>query len=207
MATTVQRSLSTQDETRKIDNAFWRETTARLRRFIGGRVKDSHAAEDLVQDTLMKAQAGIALVAPDKVTAWLFRIARNLVIDHYRSREVRRTDALRDEPAQAASDGLSASDLSGCVRSMVGRLPESDRQVLERTDLGALTQVQLAKELGLSVPGAKSRVQRARAQLRDLFVRCCGVRAEPSGGGIDHACECAAPDYCSGRDGNCCSSL
>jgi RNA polymerase sigma-70 factor (ECF subfamily) len=58
---------------------------------------------------------------------------------------------------------------------MIERLPEPYREALALVELRGLSQVEAAARLGLSVSGAKSRVQRGRRMLRDLVVACCDV--------------------------------
>jgi RNA polymerase sigma-70 factor (ECF subfamily) len=54
------------------------------------------------------------------------------------------------------------------------------REALMLTDLGDLSQVDAARRVGLSVPGMKARVQRARSQVRELLGECCEVALDPS---------------------------
>jgi len=64
--------------------------------------------------------------------------------DHYRSRKVRRTVSLDEETAFAESEAAIVTERSGCVRPMLARLPDDYRQALGKTDLGDLTQAELA---------------------------------------------------------------
>ena len=66
---------------------IWSEFGTRLRRFIGGRVNDPHAADDLTQDLLLKVQTQLdKLPEEDKLPAWVFAVARNAIVDYYRAR-------------------------------------------------------------------------------------------------------------------------
>jgi RNA polymerase sigma-70 factor (ECF subfamily) len=64
---------------------------------------------------------------------------------------------------------------------MVERLAEPYREAIRLTDLGDRTQAQAAATLGLSVPGMKARVQRGRAQLRELLRACCRIELDRRG--------------------------
>ena len=182
---------------------FWHEIADRLRLFIRSRIEDSHTAEDLVQDVILKAQLNLHSAPMHKLSAWIFQIARNVVIDHYRSRKHRRSAQLDDEAAIEESETVIVSELSGCIRPMLARLPAASREALEQTDLGELTQTELAKHLGLSLPGVKSRVQRAREQLRTVLVSCCAAKTGSDGSVVSHGCDCQPPDYCSKKSGKC----
>ena len=74
--------------TREQLDASWDETFERLRTFIAARVGDDDVAADIAQDVLVRSIAAGALDRVDNPTAWLYRSARNAVIDHYRTRHV-----------------------------------------------------------------------------------------------------------------------
>lgn len=184
-------------------DAFWIEIADRLRLFIRGRVEDSHTADDLVQDVILKTQLNLHSAPMHKLSAWMFQIARNVVIDHYRSRKHRRSAQLDEEAETEESELAIVSELSGCIRPMLARLPDAYREALEQTDLGELTQTELARNLGLSLPGVKSRVQRAREQLRIVLVSCCAPKTDSDGSVVGHGCDCQPPDFCSKKSGKC----
>ena len=76
---------------------------------------------------------------------------------------------------------------------MIDEFPEPYRQALLLTDVQGLSQKQLAEQQGLSLSGAKSRVQRARDKLRDLLLQCCHFEFDRRGGIVDyyeHCCCC-----------------
>ena len=89
------------------------------------------------------------------------------------------------------------SELFPSVRAMVMSLPAQDRQALILTEYQGLTQKELAERLGLSLSGAKSRVQRARAKLKQQLLDCCHFELDRRGHVIDYQPRCAC---CS--DGN-----
>lgn len=190
-------------ETQDLNDSFWAEIAARLRLFIRSRVEDSHTADDLVQDVILKAQLNLHSAPMHKLSAWMFQIAKNVVIDHYRSSKHRRPAPWDDETAVEESETVIVSELSGCIRPMLARLPEASREALEQTDLGDLTQTELAKHLGLSLPGVKSRVQRAREQLRTVLESCCAPTTGSDGTIVSHGCGCEPPDYCGQKSGKC----
>jgi RNA polymerase sigma-70 factor (ECF subfamily) len=83
------------------------------------------------------------------------------------------------------------TELSPCVRTMVTSLPTQDRQALILTEYQGLTQKDLAERLGLSFSGAKSRVQRARAKLKQQLLECCHFELDRRGHVIDYQPRCA----------------
>jgi RNA polymerase sigma-70 factor (ECF subfamily) len=91
-----------------------------------------------------------------------------------------------------------AQELIPNVRVFIGRLPEVYRQAILLTEYEGLTQRELAERLGISLSGAKSRVQRAREKLKRMLLDCCHFEFDRLGRIIDYQprCQCCA-------DGNC----
>lgn len=181
----------------------WAELGERLRRFIGRRVNDPHVADDLAQDVLLKVQTQLDALPPgEKLAAWIFRIARNTVIDHYRARSVREPAGGFDpDAAPGASDPASdspegISDLLPCLERMVARLPAPSREAMRLADFQGMSSHELAARLGISVSGAKSRVRRARHQLRDMILDCCDVVRDGRGGVADVETTERSARYC-----------
>jgi RNA polymerase sigma-70 factor (ECF subfamily) len=175
----------------EVEEARWRELRARLHGFVGRRVGNSEDAEDIVQDVFVRMQHNIdTLSSADRLDAWAFRIARNTIADHYRSSDRR---YLTREAAAKVMDGLGADGVGGeppndaraemarCIAPMVRGLPDDYRRAIELTELEGMTQAAAAERLGLSVPGAKSRVQRGRARLRAMLLRCCEIETDRRG--------------------------
>lgn len=175
----------------RVEEGRWRELRARLGTFVGRRVGNPQDAEDIVQDIFVRMQRNIgALSSAERLDAWAFRIARNAIVDHYRAsdrREVPGKGAAKivDELAADPDGGEPATDaraeMAHCIAPMVRQLPDGYRETIELTELGGLTQSAAAERLGLSVAGTKSRVQRARARLRTMLVRCCEIETDRRG--------------------------
>ena len=188
----------------------WGETLERLRRFVAVRVSDPELAADITQDVFVRSLASGALDRVDNVTAWLYAAARNAVIDHYRTR--RRYDGVSElerwPEADTSGDLPNAAtrELARCLQPMLGRLRPTARDALTRVDLEGQTHQQAAAQLGISVSGMKSRVQRARRDLRAQLTSCCQVQTDSSGALADYqpkpgTCGCSgeqAPDNVGG---------
>ncbi len=172
--------------TREQLDASWDETFERLRSFIASRVRDDDVAADIAQDVLMRSIAAGALQRVDNPTAWLYRSARNAVIDHYRTRHVNEPLGEMDDlwPAPEPVDDRpndATRDLAGCLQPLVAQLPEIYREALDRVDLAGQSHHVAAAEVGISTSGMKSRVQRARRQLKELLTDCCAVQVDRLG--------------------------
>jgi RNA polymerase sigma-70 factor, ECF subfamily len=163
----------------------WHALRARLVAFVARRIERPHDAEDIVQEVLLKVSQGMAGVREhDRLEAWVYQIARNAIIDYHRRNQTRVLTHARAASDRSLTPGLEqesddgVSMLTGCLRALIEQLPERYRQAIILTEYGGLTQADAAAELGLSVPGMKSRVQRARTRLGALIAQCCRVELD-----------------------------
>lgn len=164
-----------------------------IHNFIRARVDDTATVDDLTQDVLVKAErAGRSLNDPTKMRGWMFRIARNVVADHFRNSK-KLVFTISDGACSIGPDielltqeqERRKAHLLRCVRALAESLPDHYRIALALVDFEGISQVELAERLGLTVSAAKSRVQRARAQLRTLIDTCCEVDTDVYGNFID----------------------
>ena len=154
---------------------------SRVRAYARSMLRDAAAADDVVQETFIRAQANVeGLREPDKVLGWLLRITHNLCIDALRARQSARIDAAADpELAPAARVepsvqlDLERAEMSACVRDQVDRLPETDRWVILLYDIAGLSHDEIARVLDIEVGAVKVRLHRARKKLRALLEASC----------------------------------
>jgi RNA polymerase sigma-70 factor (ECF subfamily) len=183
----------------------WAETLDRIRAFVAVRVGDPELASDITHDVVVRSIASGALDRVSNPAAWLYRSARNAVIDHYRTRHVH--DPLGDAdswPDPGPTDNRpneATRELARCLQPMLQQLPAAAQDALTRVDVDGQTHHQAADQLGISVSGMKSRVQRARRQLRDLLEQCCAVGLDGAGAvasyrSVEPACGCGAATSC-----------
>jgi RNA polymerase sigma-70 factor (ECF subfamily) len=178
----------------------WNETLHRLRAFVAARVADPELAADITQDVFVRSIASGALDRVDNPAAWLYRSARNAVIDHYRTRRIHdQITELERWPDPGSSDNepnQATRALARCLQPLLADLHPTARDALTRVDLDGQTHQQAAAQLGISVSGMKSRVQRARRQLKDRLTSCCQVDVDRGGAITDYrpttggACAC-----------------
>jgi RNA polymerase sigma-70 factor, ECF subfamily len=183
----------------------WRELRDRLRRFVGSRVRDPHAADDIAQDVLLKLQARVGDLPPeDRLPAWTIAVAKNAVVDYYRARTIRDHADIADvePPAKTAeADGDAVRDLSRCLSRMVEQLPEPYRQAMRLVDFEGLSLQELADRVGVSLSGAKSRVQRARQHMGEMLRDCCDIERDGRGNVVDFERTGRSGRYCAGDCG------
>lgn len=161
----------------------WDEVRQNLTRFVARRIADPHDAEDVVQEVLLRIDRAIDSV--DDATphaAWVYRVARNAVIDYYRSAQ-RQRERVADTPPDipdhdaepGAVDGPVRNELAACLYPLLDSLDPKYREAVVLTDLRGMTQADAAALAGVSLPGMKSRVQRARRLMAALYHQHCDI--------------------------------
>jgi RNA polymerase sigma-70 factor, ECF subfamily len=179
--------------------ALWDRYCCRLLAFIRRRVADEHDAEDLRQEAFIRIHQGLCCLREwSRLEAWIYQVTRNLIVDYYRRR--RPSAEIPEElPAEEMTmEEDPAVRLAGSLKEMIEELPDRYRQALLMTEYQGLSQKALAENLGISLSGAKSRVQRARAMLRDMFLACCHFELDRRGRIIDYHPRCCS---CNPRPG------
>jgi len=170
------------DQNRRLSEIIAREQ-ARLRQFIRARVPDAGDAEDILQEVFYELIAAYRLMKPvEQVGAWLFRVARNRIIDLFRSKrppvlgndsmlipedgEERRWEDLLPSadagPEAAYARGVLLEQLDAALED----LPEEQRDVFVAHEIEGRSFKELSKATGVSVNTLLSRKRYAVLQLR-----------------------------------------
>lgn len=173
---------------------IWNEFSGQLRGFILKRTPEPFDADDILQDVFVRLHTRIdTLRDDDRLAAWLYQITRNTIADYYRARRpvtpIPETLAVEDEP----NEGDSAARIAASLVGMIDNLPDKYRQAIVLSELRGLPQSDVAAQLDLSLSGAKSRVQRGRAMLRQALLDCCHFEFDRLGHPIDYT---PRPDCC-----------
>jgi RNA polymerase sigma-70 factor (ECF subfamily) len=140
-----------------------------------------------MQTVFIKIHSNIeTLQNKDKVRAWMYQIARNTIFDFYR--EEFKLQAVADSGAAFEKNIQEEADevLSRGIRMLIGLLPEKYSQALYLTEYDGLPQREVAQKLGVSIPGAKSRIQRARLMLKEYVLEFCHIEFDRYGSVIDY---------------------
>lgn len=164
----------------------WQDHKNRLRAYIARQVHDQATVDDILQDVYLKAHEQLhKLKSLDSLGAWLYRIAHNAIMDHYRRQKP--FEELSDEYDAPEEDNADKAhqEIASCLTPLIEELPEKYRIPLRMSELEGMSQQKVADELGLSLSGAKSRVQRGRAQLRNRLTDCCDIEVG-RGGVVDY---------------------
>ncbi|MBK9306438.1 MAG: sigma-70 family RNA polymerase sigma factor [Nitrospira sp.] len=96
----------------------------------------------------------------------------------------------------------SRSELAGCIRPMIERLSPDYRNAITLVEIDGLTQQAAAKQMGVSLSGMKSRVQRGRKQLKQMFEDCYVIEFDRRRGVADYHSRSTRESFCA-KDGRC----
>lgn len=172
-ATTVQRLLAHR---------------AKLLAFVRKRTGDADLAEDIFQESLLKAlRSAPSLENESQLLAWFYRVLRNAIVDSYRrsAAEDRRAEAA----ARAFEPGLEPEadrELCACFNELIPTLKPEYRELIVAIELGGESPEAAATRLGVERNNLKVRRFRARQQLREKLEETC--RACAKHGCLDCTC-------------------
>ena len=199
----------------KTTEELWQLVHDGLRAFIAKRVNDQGHVDDILQDVFVRVHRQIDSVSdPGRLVSWIYQITRNAIIDHYRkpgrqreipsglSAELEVIDevpTILDKTRQGEVSEFR-TELAGCLRPMIDRLSQEYREAITLVELEGLTQQTAAKQMGLSLSGMKSRVQRGRARLKQMLDDCCLIELDRRGGVIDYRFHSTKCDGCSPQE-------
>ena len=187
---------------------IWKIYHDSLQTFIQSRVQDASIADDILQDVFIRIHSRIgALKESGKIKSWIYQIARNAIIDHYRAHKM--TGELREISSTPESDltGEERERTNGCLLSMIESLSDPYRQALMLSEIEGLSQKEVAARQGLSLSGAKSRIQRGRSMMKKMLLQCCHFEFDRRGNVIDYegkGCTCEEEEgSCEGGENTC----
>ncbi len=145
-----------------------------LQRYLG----DCAVAEDLVQETLLRATRGLpGYAARATLKTWVFSIASRVAADYLRDPDRKRVVAMcEDEPCDVAlpiDERLIDDEMNSCVREVVDSLPANYRSALLLHEFEGMTAAEVAEVLNCSIATAKIRIHRGRSRLREALGKSC----------------------------------
>ena len=167
-----------------------REHYDRILRYIRSVVRDDREAEDLAQETFLRAhRARDSLRDPDAVLAWLYSVATHVCVDRLRqrTRQAQAWSGLDPEavsppdPAPGAGLLVEQADMSSCVEAYVSELSDGYRAVLLMHDVKGLTAREIGELLGASTGSVKIRLHRARRELQATLEAGCEFTQDERG--------------------------
>lgn len=175
--------------------------------YIKSKVRSREDAEDILQNVFIKISSGIDKLEEEiKIKNWIFTITRNAIIDYYRVNANQKKLVISeelDEHITEAEDEDQTKGLDQCMASMIRLLPDEYRDIIVQSEIEGIKQKDLAEKYGIAYPSIRSRVQRGRERLKQLFYSCCHIQTDKLGNVMDvqGRSACGAPcDPCAGKN-------
>ena len=183
MAQALRKQWAMAEQDQRISEAVHREQS-RLRNFIRRRVADQGDAEDILQDVFYELVEAYRVMQPEHVTAWLFQVARNRIIDLFRKKkreaernglaerveqdgEMLQLEDLLPSPDAGPDGAFARSVLLEELDAALDELPDEQRAVFIGHELMGYSFKELAEQTGLSVNTLLSRKHYAVLHLRE----------------------------------------
>ena len=164
-------------------SALFAQHREKVRRYLTGRVRDTHAAEDLTQETLIRAlRYAEQLRGSDHAAGWLIRIAWGVSLDYFRLRARRRVELCADgvmEPdclvhesavPELAEERVAGRMLRSRLLVALARIGKRDRVLMVGHYFVGLSCGELAARSGLTRDNVKMRLFRARRTMREQAI-------------------------------------
>jgi RNA polymerase sigma-70 factor (ECF subfamily) len=175
----------------------WRSLGDALHAFIRARVPSESDADDILQDVFIRViEKSASIRRADRIESWVYQTTRNAIADFYRRRPprpdgpVEAADVSLEETAEANSNHA----VGACLTRMAAQLPDTLRQAVLMYETDGLSQAEIAEKLQISLTAAKSRIQRGRRQLEELFRKCCKLELDRRGNVLES--QCSTPECC-----------
>jgi RNA polymerase sigma-70 factor (ECF subfamily) len=163
-------------------DTVWKQHRTELQGFISSRIPDPSVTEDLLQDVFLKIHLKKDQLRDSaRLQSWLYRITRNVITDFYRKNRSKTELKSVYESWVEEEERDVVKELAGCVVPFVKVLPEPYQEAVMLVDLQGMKQTELAVHQGISLSGAKSRVQRGRRMLKQILESCCRYEFDKRG--------------------------
>lgn len=153
--------------------------------YVQSKIRSKEDAEDILQNVFAKISANAdSLSGKDKIQNWLFTVTRNAVIDYYRVNAKKKNVELNKSISeQLLEEEITdpTKGLDNCVSTMIALLPEEYKGIVEDAEIHGISQKELAEKYNMAYSSMRSRVQRGRERLKQLFYNCCHIKTDTHG--------------------------
>ena len=157
----------------------WTQYSNEIRYFILSKVKDEAVADDILQNTFLKIHTKLHTLRDlNKLKPWILSIARNSVLDHFKSTNQTFEVANFESETEIEEDIHTEKD---CLRGILIGLPKKYRDPIFLSDIKGMKQSEVAEQLEIPLSTAKSQIQRARKLIAQGFMDCCGFTLNEQG--------------------------
>lgn len=152
--------------------SIWTTYHNDVKNFILSKVHDVNTSEDILQDTFIKVHTKLhTLKDQTKLKPWIFTIARNTIMDYFKSSKLVIDLPMLEEETEFIEDIHTEKD---CLHGIIKNLPKKYRIPLFLSDIKGMKQQAVADYLNQNLTTTKSQIQRARKMIAEGFMDCCG---------------------------------
>ncbi len=165
-------------ESRRVEQGLL-DSRDRFLGYIRKRVADPDLAEDIFQDSLLRAiQAAPTLRREDRLISWFYSILQHAIIDAYRRRGVEQRYVTALDEAEPSAEPEDEAVLCACFEPIVSTLKPECAELIRTVELGGQSPEAAAARLGITSNNFKVRRHRARQALRRRLEEICRTCAE-----------------------------
>ena len=162
----------------------WLAYREKLRAFLISRLRDPDDADDVLQEVLIKTHLNLASVKNEaSIQSWLLQVANRAVMDFYRRGNRPETTDIDENLAQPVEETEKdwKTAFVDCVEPFVAALNVGEAELIRAIDLNGVPQKDYARTQGIKYSTLKSRVAKARANLKRQFDDCCNLTLNQRG--------------------------
>ncbi|MEZ9628497.1 RNA polymerase sigma factor SigZ [Vibrio breoganii] len=165
--------------------AIWSEYQASLKVFLLKNVSNADDVDDLLQEIMLKTHQNLHRIEDvNKLKPWLFQVANRAIIDFYRAR-ARKDNFNPDDLWYENIEESLYQQMTHCVHPFIQALPEEEAKLLTAIEIEGLSQKEYAQQIGVAYSTLKSRVQKGRKLLLEVFNQCCDFSVNEQGELVD----------------------
>jgi RNA polymerase sigma-70 factor (ECF subfamily) len=178
--------------------ALWQTFSGSMRGFILKKVQNPDVTEDILQETFIRIHSKIDSVKDEtRIKGWVFQIANNLVMDHFRAAKKEGGEITQEQVAEEEAPNEFLSETISDMLKMMDDLPGEYCDALCSTELDGMKMADYAVKAGISYTAAKTRIFRAKKMLKDAMMNCCHYQFDKYGTIVDispKACCCCCDE-------------
>jgi len=153
--------------------------------YIRSKIRSKEDAEDILQNIFIKIAGSVnQLSDQEKLRNWVFAITRNAIIDYYQANANKKNSMLDEGHLENTIDEENEDTTKGldrCIHSMINQLPNEYKEIIVEVELKGAKQKDLSVKYQMPYSSMKSRVQRGRERLKQLFYNCCHIETDRLG--------------------------
>jgi RNA polymerase sigma-70 factor, ECF subfamily len=159
---------------------FWKTYSEALRKYLEKRLDDKSLINDILHDVYLKVylhckrydfcceKAGVK-----NLRSWIFQVCHNIMVDHLRNKaKYTFTGDIIIELAEAPNTDRTQSSFT--VKQLLESLPEKYAEAVYLDTVLKISQANIARKLGLGISATKSRIQRGKRMLKELYMQQSG---------------------------------